>query len=284
MKNHNPLPKLIGLCTLAAVALFAGAANAAVILDVDFQSLAVGPVSKPALDAATTGGTWLLDGTSSHSIEFDNSGNGDQAFLSSHTAAATGARVSLDTAVDIDADLAAGDLMIDFTTGTRDSTGFTRDAFWRLLDDGGSTLVTIEMDDGNVLLNGSNIGQLSEANDDRSVRPWDSTDIDVFTVAIKIDSLGGVDLTMTDNRAPVTLVNGSTSIAATSLFQSIETSWAFARANPANGIYLNDITITTPSVETPTPSVIPEPSTFLLAAIGLLGLSFLGRRPRRPRA
>ncbi|MEK6237429.1 MAG: hypothetical protein N2C14_22180, partial [Planctomycetales bacterium] len=97
--------------------------EAAIILEVDFDGLAPGVVTKPTLDAATMGGSWILnsDPAVAHAIEADVSGNNDLAYLSSAGSAKWGAQLVLDNPVDIDAQLIGGDLQIDFETATRDS-------------------------------------------------------------------------------------------------------------------------------------------------------------------
>ena len=259
---------------LVAITLAATTANAATVLQVDFDSLTPGAVTAGTLDGVTTGGSWVLNtDDATHSIEDDTSAFDDYAYLSTATAANEwGAQVVLDTPVDIDVDLSTGDLMIDFETATLNSTGFSRDAFWRFYD-GVTLLATIEMDDGTVFLNASNLGSLTGSADANRVKPWDSTSAQVFTVDIDIDSSGNFDLIMSRDGGSSS-VSGSTTISSTANFDRIETGWA--NIGGPMGVYLNDITI-----ETPAASSIPEPATFTLAALGILGFCCTRRRRRK---
>jgi hypothetical protein len=226
-------------------------AQAADIVMADFDSLSTGTIdgggpTLAQLNAATLGATWTLNSTSvTHEVQSDGGGQGDQAFLSRAGAAQWGARLVLDTPVDIDKDLKEGPLEITFETATRDSTGFTRDCHW-IFCDGSTVLTQIEMDDGVVFLGGSNIGTLTGASDAYAVRPWDSTDGLVTTIEVKIYEDGQFDLTMSDNDGAQTTVSGSTTISTTADFDCIETKWTNARANPEHGIYLNDIVMSKP--------------------------------------
>jgi hypothetical protein len=261
-----------GICVFAIV-LSASTAKATV-LSVDFDSLTAGTIdttntTSPTLNelnAATTGGTWDLnpDSVVTHEIQSDAGGQGDKAFLSRASSAQWGAGIDLDNAVDISE--MTSDLVINFTTATRDSTGYTRDTHWYLFD-GTTELVDIEMDDGYVWLNGSNLGLLSGHADTVSVLPWDSTDQWVYSVLITIDNAGGLDLEMSTNESTPTTVSGSTTIPSTADFDRIEMEWDHASSKM--GVYFGEI------------EIIPEPTSLALLVFG--GLTVLGRRSRQVR-
>jgi len=263
-------PKELAAVALAVACLLVwplGVAGAATIFQVDFDGMTTGTTTETALDAATTGGTWDLNSASNalHYIMADNSGNGDLAFFS-HAVSANqwGAQVILDNPVDIDADLASGNLTMNFETATGNSTGYERNAYWKLYD-GTTKLAEIMMDDGKVYLKGStggysNLGALSAAPDPNKVYPWNSTSAQVFSVGITVNSGGLLDLTMSRDSGSIT-VSGSTNITSTANFDRIETSWK--NKGGTMGVYLNDITF-----EIPSPAIAGDPASGSILDLG----------------
>ena len=271
--------KRIAMVSAVAVVLAWGiSAQAATILDVDFDLMTAGATAEPALDAATTGGTWELNSYSSggqslaHSIENDGGGLGDKAFFSSFPASSAepplfwAARIDLDSPVDVDVDLAAGDLQITFETAQSTGTGYTRDVFWRVFD--GTTLLTeIKVDDANVWLGGTNLGGLG-IGPNTGLGSWDSTSSLVWTVSITIDSAGNLDLDFAG-------ITGSTTISPTANITRLETALNPDRWN-GQGVYLNDITF-----DVDTGPVIPEPATMAALGLAACGLGGYVRKRRK---
>lgn len=255
--------KKLATILLAVGVVFAlcPAAEAA-ILEVDFDSLTTGEIDNGGattaqLNAATTGGTWDLNSDSAvtHQIQDDAAGGGstDRGFSSRAASGKWGAGLDLDNAVDIDT--MTNDLVITFTSGTVNSTGFDRDAHWRLFD-GAAELVDIEIDDGNVLLNGSNKGSLFGASDPNKMgTTWDTGSGFLLDFSITIDNSGNVDMSVNDHggSGSTDTVTGSTTIASTAEIDRLETDWK----NGSMGIYFGEITI------------IPEPASLALIALGL---------------
>ncbi len=258
------------IVALLGVALCAGT-GAAGILDVDFDSLATGVIdgggaTTAQLNAATTGGTWDLNSAATHQVQADDDGTTDKGFSSRAGSAMWGAGLDLDTAVDISE--MTSDLVITFTTGTTDGTGFTRDAHWKLFD-GATQLVDIEIDDGKVFLNGSNKGTLFAGSDGHSIGTiWDTSSGFLLDFSITIDSAGNVDLSVNDHggSGSTDTVTGSTTIASTANIDRLETKWDNARSNPQMGIYFGEI------------SIVPEPATLAVLALGGFGVMTRRRR------
>jgi len=223
------------------------------IVSVDFDSLATGGIDASTspthaeVDSATTGGSWATNSSvASHEIQADGGGEGDLALVSYNGASTWGAQLDFDNVVDIDEDLANGRLEIRFESGTRHSTGFTRDHHWQVRD--GSTLVfELEMDDGTMFLDGpdmtrTNMGTLTGAADSFRLRPWDSTDDFVLSFTIIIEADGGITATVTDNEGGTTEVSALGTISTTADLDNIRSYWAEGGGGNS-GIYFNDLTV-----------------------------------------
>lgn len=214
-----------------------------VILSVDFDSLATGEIdgggsTLAQLNEATTGGSWSLEGGVTHEIQADSNGTEDQGFLSGPASAGSaGATVILSSAIDVDG--LVSNVVITFTSGYTKGTGFTRDAFWKLM--GGSTdLVTIEIDDGTVYANTSNIGSLHGGSDGESIgTTWNTASSYLLDFEITIDNAGNVDVSVSDHGPGANTVSGSTSFNPADDFDRIQTSWAHGPM----GIYFGEILI-----------------------------------------
>ena len=184
------------------------------IILADFDSLTVGAIDETnitsptlaELDTSTTGGSWSFFGvTRGLGYIRADAGGSDQALeISTGSTGGFGdwaGRLDFDTPVTVSS-FGIGHLEIKFTASTNRSTGFTRQARWDI-NDGTTNLVRVLFKDGNVYLNGNNIGQVSTHQDNYKVDPWDSTATPVYIagifdviydITIKIYGDGSVDL------------------------------------------------------------------------------------------
>ncbi len=237
------------LCAVSVAGLLAasaGVTEGATIFEVDFDAMTPGATTEAALDAATTGGTWTLstDPNFTHTIASDGGGQGDRAFLSTHADVNVGvqraARIDLDTPVDVDVDLASGDLEITFETAALKGTGYERNLHYYHLYAGTTELLRMTVDDGNITTHGASgtVGLGSLTPHTASVNPWNSTSANVWSVELSVDSTGSVDITWTDGDSSV---SGTNSILSTATIDSFELGvdpdqWE------GQGVYLNDVT------------------------------------------
>lgn len=178
---------------------------------VDFQTLAIGQIDETnvtsptltELNGATIGADWSFEGAARGEgfIRADADPANDTALEISTTNSGGSVgwmgRLDFNSPVLVSS-MGSGYLEINFTTATKRSSGFTRDAFWKI-NDGTTELFTLTLDDGFIWLDGSSFGEPSGVADNYSVNPWDSTSTtvgknNVWPVSIKIYGDGSLDV------------------------------------------------------------------------------------------
>lgn len=258
------------LAVLAALAISASA-NAVTLLEVDFDSLPTGAVTAANLNGVTSGSigaSWFLNtGRGAvHTIEADNSGNGDLALLSDDTNGGNAGDQQLNgfnmtgSGVDI-YNFGGSSLLIEFETASRRS-GNNKNLHYQLRNADSSTILDIIRwsNNGNVTVNGVVAG--SGPTLGPNVNPWDSTSPNVYDVSLLIDSSGNVVGSFAGINFTTTLMGSNTDTIDRFQF------FSGGSSNSHKGGYLNDIKF----------SSVPEPTTVALGVLGMIGLTFRRRR------
>ncbi|OVE74158.1 hypothetical protein BVX94_01225 [bacterium B17] len=259
------------------------------ILSVDFDSLSTGEIDNggatPAqLNDATMGGTWSLEAGVTHQIQADANSTSDQGFSSRLGSAGTGSAVILSDPLDIDQ--LTTNVVITFTSGTTDGTGFTRKTHWKLLD-GSNSVLDIMLDDGHLEIREgprwqgdiggyTDLGILFLGSDTECIgTTWDTSSGHLLDFEITIDSTGRVDVSVNDHGGggSTDTVIGSITTDTTHNFDRIEISWDNGRASPPMGIYFGEIQITGPnpassSMQNLAPANITDSGAVLNAVLG----------------
>ena len=257
----------LSLALAVVLMLVVSSSNAAIILSTDFNSLSAGATNATAVDGVTTGGSWTLT-ASNQEIQNDQTGNSPafKALESSAGSNTDGARVDLTSAFSLSSLSGADRFEIDLITGTTNGAGYDRDTFWYLRDGDDNALVTVELDDQNIWVNGTDLGAIVTGNGNTAaVGPtWDSQDINAITMSFSIDS--SAELTFEASTANYTR-STTVQLDTNDEIQAFNTRWR----NSPIGTYIADLQMAT----------VPEPSTIVLALFGAAGLFMYRLRKQR---
>ncbi|MDF7822735.1 sulfatase-like hydrolase/transferase [Pontiellaceae bacterium B12227] len=217
-------------------------ASGAAEIAVDFESLSV--ATEADLSAATIGGSWTLnlDRGAVYSIQADNGGANDQAFLADDSSGGNAgellfATLTFDTPVDV---VSAPDRSCSMTFETGTSRKNVGKNLMYVFHDGSSAeaIRIIWQNDGSLVVNGTTVGTVSTLTDAQMTSGnWDSTSDKVQNVHILFGQTGW-DLDW----------NGSafTGLSYATGFDGVITAfnlYSEGAADNSKGAYLNDILI-----------------------------------------
>ena len=242
----------------------------------DFDTLAVGWLSAGGsptlaeLDAATTGGSWDFYGAPQGFgvIRADGSGLGDQALEIKHDTTAPlffnnyGARLDFDSG-QLVSDLGSDYIEIQFKSGLKRSTGFTRKGYW-FIKDGTTTLVELRLQDGKLYFNNTNLGNIASHEDAYTACPWESNHATVgtsppydvvYNFSIKIYGDGSVDVSVIGihDASNVSGSKGAGEVSTGATINRLEynyyvTTPASPPCTDTQGIYLGYVQVGTPPI------------------------------------
>lgn len=254
---------------LAAAGLIASLSpNAQADVVSDFTSVTNGAVTGANLNAATTGGTWFLNGAGGATYVVQEDGTGDKAILGDGRTGTGGATVAstfmaLTATAGNEVDLTSGDALFEFATSTR-RTGNNKGLRYQFVNQAGTTvLATLDWshnanalvlnagagdEDSTTLATVGNGGEgFSSSNLGAA---WDSTSNQVHDVSVTFS--GGT----------VTAVFGSTTLSASFLNASDDVGrlrvQSIGTDTTGRGVYLDEVSLTT----------VPEPSSLALLGLG----------------